>query len=654
MEGLRERWGRLLDRLLDGGVLPFVGAGISYAARVPGPASCQPTPGWMCERLRQALDEDLPPGDRPKISDPAAVLWVLRHGTCSSSLASRAADRRCHSRRVLRHDACSLSLGWLAELGALLWGSREVCEVLQIDRFAELEPLPVHRYLAYLAREGLITEIISTNYDCCIETAFRRSFGEEAVGAAAVAVIRNLEEYRRHAGKRYVKGPGGVRRPVLHLFKINGCAEAYRRDRQQALSFPTVEHDCAWHAAAERIILTERQLQNFRSERWAEELFRDRARCHNLLFCGFGSEEPQIRHAALALISEFHTDNAGCAALTPQATARLPNAPFIVAYRVPTYYQIQILAAFVQAHCGPIGRGLGPVQVAGALLHNVFQGADAAADPGDETAKLDADAFFRALFEDAFLGLLERALGQQSVLFVWLRELTHLPKSWLQAVTGQFSPPPPPSPPRCALVPSSRRPISQALLDPISPGKPLPLWQWLWAMRYPERAERPPADWYLPLEEDPLLLPLTLVLLCSLASDVTESAPVGHPQPVANLGLRVDARCPAGSGVPPVPVYLIEEGVSLPWAGPLRGRLVRHIAVPSARAMDLSGRWVNCTEDPAGTKHLLVGRRDIISAKDIVQIAVKPVKMAGVLCDVFAAARPKPAARLTRRHPPGA
>lgn len=628
MGGLQERWGRLLDRLLDGGVLPFVGAGISYAARVPGSASCQPTPEWMCGRLRQSLDEDLIPGDPPDSSDPAAVLWELRHGARSSSL------------------------GWLAQLGALLWGPREVCEVLQIDRFAELEPLPVHRYLAYLAREGLITEIISTNYDCCIETAFRRSFGEEDAGAA-VATIRNLEEYRRHAGKRYVKGPDGVRRPVLHLFKINGCAETYRQAKRQAQSFPTVEHDRAWHAAADRIILTERQLQNFRGEHWAEELFRDRARRHNLLFCGFGSEEPQIRHAALALISEFHTDNAGYAAMAPQAAARLPNAPFIAVYRFPTYYQIQILTAFVHAHCGSIGRGLGPVQVADPLLHNVFRGPDvAAADPESSagTATLDADTFFCALFEDAFLGLFERALGQQSVLFVWLRELTHLPKTWLQAVTGKFSPPPP----RCALVPSSRRPISRALLDPISPEKPLPLWQWLWAMRYPARAEQPPADWYLPLEEDALLLPLTLVLLCSLASGATDPEPVGHPQPVANLGLCVDARCAAGSGARSVTVYLIEEGVGLPRTGPPRGRLVRHIAVPSARAMDLSGRWDKRTEDPAGIKHLLVGRRDVISAKDVVRIAVKPDKVAGVLCDAFAAARPRrSAARLTRRHPTG-
>jgi hypothetical protein len=53
------------------------------------------------------------------------------------------------------------------------------------------------------------------------------------------------------------------------------------------------------------MILTERQLQTFRAERWAEEMFRDRARSGHLLFCGFGNEEPQIRHTALAIMREF-------------------------------------------------------------------------------------------------------------------------------------------------------------------------------------------------------------------------------------------------------------------------------------------------------------------------------------------------------------
>lgn len=82
----------------------------------------------------------------------------------------------------------------------------------------------------------------------------------------------------------------------------------------------------ALEKAAERIVLTERQLQTFRDQGWAHDLFKDRARTRALLFCGFGSEEPQIRHTALALMEEFsrngRVDNA-------DDVMGLPNAPFL-------------------------------------------------------------------------------------------------------------------------------------------------------------------------------------------------------------------------------------------------------------------------------------------------------------------------------------
>ena len=88
--------------------------------------------------------------------------------------------------------------------------------------------------------------------------------------------IRRVDEYRRWGAFRR----RGRRRPVLRLYKINGCAAAYERD-------PAAE--------ADRIALTEHQLQGFRGNHWAADLFRDRARGHRLLFSGFGSSEPQYQ-----------------------------------------------------------------------------------------------------------------------------------------------------------------------------------------------------------------------------------------------------------------------------------------------------------------------------------------------------------------------
>ncbi|CAE6869979.1 hypothetical protein R69746_08343 [Paraburkholderia aspalathi] len=47
----------------------------------------------------------------------------------------------------------------------------ELAHILQIRDFADLDPTPAHYYLAFLVREGLISELVTTNYDCNLERA---------------------------------------------------------------------------------------------------------------------------------------------------------------------------------------------------------------------------------------------------------------------------------------------------------------------------------------------------------------------------------------------------------------------------------------------------------------------------------------------------
>ena len=214
------------------------------------------------------------------------------------------------------------SLDRLAEVCTWLGDPRSVCNALRIERFATLVPRPAHRYIAYLVREGLIDEIVTTNWDTCIEQALTCSFGPRVAlridgesDGSPFHRIRRVDEYRRWGAFR--RRGRGRRRPVLRLYKINGCAAAYERDAA---------------AEADRIALTERQLQGFRDNHWAADLFRDRARSHRLLFSGFGNAEPQIRHAVMALVQEFSA--------FPDA-ARVPrHAPFVHVYgESPTFHQ---------------------------------------------------------------------------------------------------------------------------------------------------------------------------------------------------------------------------------------------------------------------------------------------------------------------------
>jgi hypothetical protein len=49
------RWGRLVDRTLEGGVVPFLGAGVSIEARSNADSAFEPTVQWMQGRLAVRL-----------------------------------------------------------------------------------------------------------------------------------------------------------------------------------------------------------------------------------------------------------------------------------------------------------------------------------------------------------------------------------------------------------------------------------------------------------------------------------------------------------------------------------------------------------------------------------------------------------------------
>ena len=48
---------RLVDRLLEGRVVLFLGAGVSNGARIPGDSEFQPTLKWMKNQLRARAEE---------------------------------------------------------------------------------------------------------------------------------------------------------------------------------------------------------------------------------------------------------------------------------------------------------------------------------------------------------------------------------------------------------------------------------------------------------------------------------------------------------------------------------------------------------------------------------------------------------------------
>jgi hypothetical protein len=136
-----------------------------------------------------------------------------------------------------------------------------------------------YRVLARLAREDLMEEAITFNFDC----------GHEA-GLKAEGFLRGP---RTELGKEWLDHATVIADAATHaqlprsgaftLFKAHGCAERYRE---------LAESDEA--AAASTIIICGLQLTTWRNDLWIRNAFRDRARNHVLLLIGFSGQDPVI------------------------------------------------------------------------------------------------------------------------------------------------------------------------------------------------------------------------------------------------------------------------------------------------------------------------------------------------------------------------
>ena len=532
--------------LLEGIVVPFLGAGISNACEPQQSCSsgaCTSPPPDACESRRQDMPAFKPTADSLKQS---LAKWLWNQCQSSPDTAERAGklldvqDLHCLDQRefigrlssaepATDHGRRRVSLDRLAEVCVWLSDPRTVCRVLRIDRFTTLEPRPVHRYIAYLVREGLVDEIVTTNWDTCIETALTRSFGPrrtarldlDTVGESSpFRVIRQIDEYRRWGASR--RRGRGRRQPVLRLYKINGCAAAYERD-------PAGE--------AERIALTERQLQGFRDNHWAADLFRDRARSHRFLFSGFGSSEPQIRHAVTALASEFRA--------FPVEAREATHAPFVHVYdESPSFHQYQLLRAYYSEQESDLRVGM--TRAVTAAHADWFpdprrpEHRRAPTDRGQKPVvnRLDADHFWFGVYLVAVRGLVERYCEPPFPFHAWLARCGTAPVQKAMRLRRWLYPHPDDDGHACS-TPSEVtfgrlatlfRPVASAEThggwpyDYLGPG-PMRLWVWLAGIqgrRDPISGSGcPHRDWYLPMREASLLILSSLYVLMALVPDLS-------------------------------------------------------------------------------------------------------------------------------------
>jgi SIR2-like domain len=139
-----------------------------------------------------------------------------------------------------------------------------------------------YRILARMAREDMLEEAITFNYDCGFEEGLQQEGFQlgrtSAVGGRWLDHATVVADHATHCRPR--------RRGAFVLSKAHGCAARYRETE-------TPGGD-AWKS----IIVRWSQLLDWRTDFWARDVFADRARRNVLLLIGFSGQDPVI-HAAL-------------------------------------------------------------------------------------------------------------------------------------------------------------------------------------------------------------------------------------------------------------------------------------------------------------------------------------------------------------------
>lgn len=522
---LEKRLNRLVQRILDGLCVPFLGAGIS----VSSPASADaPTINAVkiAANLAQRLFQRLPPA-----SATAYSLQKLREfgrGCAKLDDAGQPIpDENDQWKRPL-----TPSLGEVAELCWSVLTPSGTCEVLRLERWSERKPTAAHHYLAMLVREGLITEVLETNYDEFVEQAVRETFGEGAeVNDGCAPVISDLESYRRH-----IASARDIRRQqaLVKVVKLNGCAAAYRREMLCVNGrSDEVEKTARREAAARRIVLTEEQLQSWGDKHWARELLNDRVRSRTLLFVGFGNADPIVRHHSVQVIREFqaHAAFAHQYQVEPEnaeqglAWYAHNNAPFVAAYEKNlSFYQYQVLRAFRDAHIAPgllamqsgspeEGEHQPRLEHVASVYENTFLGADGKllvplAQRHGTAESLPADRFLEVVAARCLCRLVpEKWFGPESPLHSYLQGALRHPRTLLSEIcqvlfSGDIN--------RPALFSEWLRLRNDSSLEQASSP-----WS---SASYAIRGQRPGRAGYRPFLESPIKQTMLIVLMALVAA----------------------------------------------------------------------------------------------------------------------------------------
>lgn len=152
-----------------------------------------------------------------------------------------------------------------------------------------------YRVLARLAREDILDEATTFNYDCALEDALRREGfvlkPRHPLGRRWRDEVTTVSDAETNARLQ--------RRGQFVLSKVHGCAHRYR----ELLRAGNTSQTEPWRS----IIIRWTQLLDWRRDQWARDAVSEKARRNVLLLIGFSGQDPVIHIGLTRVLEDIRT-----------------------------------------------------------------------------------------------------------------------------------------------------------------------------------------------------------------------------------------------------------------------------------------------------------------------------------------------------------
>jgi SIR2-like domain len=184
-----------------------------------------------------------------------------------------------------------------------------------------------HHTLAWLALEGVLPVLITTNYDQLLEGAYRlagllplnppeehwpkdKPPARERAQAIRLPLNRRFRYFSRIADATQFFSRGETQQAAL-ILKIHGCVDSYRiargtdRNGAEKHIVLTEQRSDQWRAVLPSMVFTYREIQNWREDSWSQDYLRTMLRTRTVIFAGYSGQDPVIHDTFRSVYEEM-------------------------------------------------------------------------------------------------------------------------------------------------------------------------------------------------------------------------------------------------------------------------------------------------------------------------------------------------------------